>query len=93
MSPEVKHVMPGRRVPDGTPVHAYAPGDYGRRGTTWWAKIPSGVLHCLNRDGVGPSHTWSVDEHEDMTITVTPSIWDAPNGWHGWLRHGTWTEA
>lgn len=24
------------------------------------------------------------------TITVSPSIWDTPQGWHGWLEHGVW---
>lgn len=24
------------------------------------------------------------------SITVTPSIWNSPQGWHGWLDHGVW---
>lgn len=27
------------------------------------------------------------------TITVAPSIWDTPQGWHGWLDHGVWRAA
>jgi hypothetical protein len=24
------------------------------------------------------------------SITVTPSVFDSPAGWHGWLDHGVW---
>lgn len=37
-----------------------------------------------------------VTEHEDGTITVSPSILvghtDGAEGWHGYLEHGIWRE-
>lgn len=35
---------------------------------------------------------WRIVEHEDGTITVTPSIMD-PGGWHGFLERGVWRGA
>jgi hypothetical protein len=90
--------MPGRRVPDGTSVSDYKPGDYGKRGSRWWVCLPTGITGHLDE-------RWTCIEHEDgtatlgdplgggyrgPTITVTPSIWDSPQGWHGWLDHGYW---
>jgi hypothetical protein len=51
----------------------------------WYIVCPNGDV-CTIRD----SH--QVDEHENGTITVSPSI-VAPHGgcWHGWLKHGVWT--
>jgi hypothetical protein len=57
---------------------------------TWYACVPS-----------APPGVWGnltnhqVVEHEDGTITVSPSI--LVNGgsgftWHGFLEHGTWRE-
>lgn len=71
------------------------PGAYGRataekaRGAAghWQATAPDGHVGRLD-----PSiHT--VVEHEDGTITVTPSIdfsQRIPGGWHGWLTRGVW---
>lgn len=81
--------MQGRRVPDGTDTAAYQPGDYGKRGATWWVCLPTGVLGRLDE-------RWTTVEHDDSggeagpTITVVPSIFDSPLGWHGWLDHGVW---
>lgn len=70
-------------------------GDYGRsenpnakgRNSWWQVKAPDGSEGCLD-----PSiHT--VIEHEDGTITVSPSIDFSKrklNGWHGWLERGVW---
>lgn len=71
-----------------------APGSYmkvrSRRGEDlapwcWYIVCPNGDV-CTIRD----NH--QVAEHEDGTITVSPSI-VAPHGgcWHGWLRAGVWT--
>ncbi len=62
-----------------------------------------------NQDGIGGKVTWyicdplghvgrlvdhTVTEHEDGTITVSPSILDpAPGGWHGYLERGVWRPA
>ena len=81
------------------------PGDYWldpRHG--WYAACPTprdedGMISCL---AYLKSH--AVVEHEDETITVSPSIEckapdSAPEGWrrrhyyHGWLERGVWREA
>jgi hypothetical protein len=49
--------------------------------------------------------TWKIVEHEDGTITVSPSMffgmggypgyppeWVAKHTWHGFLEHGVWRE-
>jgi hypothetical protein len=71
-----------------------APGDYWCYQGRWAAKLPNG-LRC----GLG-NH--QVTEHDDGTVTVTPSILttggspEAPVpewNWHGWLERGVWREA
>lgn len=56
----------------------------GRAG--WWqVTTPDGHIGSLNPD----IHT--ITEHEDGTITASPSLDMSqrhPGGWHGWLRHG-----
>jgi hypothetical protein len=91
--------MPGTRVlPDADgwldPAEINRPGCYGRatnprvigRRTGWWeVTTPDGHLCSLNTD----VHT--VVEHEDGTVTVTPSLDMSqrhPGGWHGWLTRG-----
>lgn len=47
-----------------------------------------GRIHETNRDdGEG----WTFTDHEDGTFSVTPSINDPPDGYHGYLTHGVWT--
>lgn len=74
---------PGRRVEDGTDPQDLRPGDYAKRGARWWVCLPTGQLGLLD-DG------WTVTEHDDRTVTVSPSIHDAPEGWHGFLKAGVW---
>lgn len=76
----------GRRRKDGTLPWELKPADYCMRGEFWWVVLP---------DGAGPARleVWEVTEHEDGTITVSPSILDAPSGWHGYLERGVWREA
>jgi len=54
----------------------------------WQATAPDGTGGRLD-----PSiHT--VEEHEDGTITVSPSLdysKNTPGAYHGWLRRGEWT--
>ena len=86
--------MRGRRVPDETEPHTYAPGDYGRWRGEWWflSPIEPPPEHALGRL---KNHT--VEEHADGTITVSPSILQkyGKGGvvFHGWLRAGVWTRA
>lgn len=79
----------GRRVDpwQGSPL--LEPGEYARHPDgTWYACTPSGLLANLARH--------DVVEHEDRTITVTPSILvrsgDDESDWHGYLQRGAWSE-
>jgi len=76
-------------IPDGP--HVLKPGEYGKwaRDGNWYA-VPPGqpdLLANLAR------HT--VVEHEDGTITVSPSILVSAGKigtWHGYLERGIWRE-
>jgi hypothetical protein len=77
----------GQRLPDESDwsIH-HAPGSYWKRGSTWFAITPNGHLGNL------AGHT--VTEHEDGTITVSPSILVSTTKnvelWHGFLERGVW---
>lgn len=75
--------MQGRKLPDGTPRKQHQAGDYWRDPFgTWMCRPPKGPGgHLANHD---------VTEHEDGTITVSPSILTAE--WHGYLEKGIWRE-
>jgi len=82
--------MIGRRVPGFDPWK-WMPGDYGfwAEAGHWQAKTPSGDPANLS------AH--DVVEHEDGTITVSPSIRvsttlvGVPRElWHGFLERGVW---
>jgi hypothetical protein len=65
------------------------PGDYwfSPVDQTWYAICPTGTVGSLAEH--------EVVEHEDSTITVSPSILvDDLMGkaWHGYLEHGIWRE-
>ena len=94
----------GVRVPtdaDGwlDPSDVHKPGRYGRatnarvinsRGNRWLVTAPDGLGCSLDPD------VHSVTEHDDGTITVSPSVDLSrfrPGGWHGWLRRGVFEEA
>lgn len=84
--------MQGQRLPNcftGTPPR----GAYWRDERGWW--------NCCSPNGrVGMLTEHEVVEHEDGTITVTPSILIDPTdmgsrtllGWHGFLERGVWRE-
>lgn len=84
--------MNGCRLPDESDWSSRHPsGSYWKRGGTWFAITPNGHLGNLS------GH--SVTEHEDGTITVSPSILvstTSPNKgntvelWHGFLERGVW---
>jgi len=85
------NTMQGRRIfpDDGGQFDHLAPGDYFKHPTmpgVWVIRDPAGHLGSLQ--------THTVVEHEDGTITVSPSILDPkPGGWHGYLERGVWREA
>jgi hypothetical protein len=68
------------------------PGDYGQDADgLWYCRAPRGdFLGCL---GDGVRHH-KVIEHDDGTITVSPSILvsNHTGSWHGFLEHGIWRE-
>lgn len=81
-------VTQGRRRPDGTPVHELEPGDYSvhRAGERVWLCLPSGQFGQVD-------YQWTVTvEGSEGPVTVSPSIHDAPDGWHGFLERGVWRE-
>lgn len=65
-------------------------GDYGRDASgTWWVRPPRPGL------SMGSLDNHEVLEHEDSTITVSPSLLYGGQGsqtWHGYLEHGEWRE-
>lgn len=67
---------------------AKTPGAYGTaNGKDWFCTTPNGMLGNL------ASH--QVQEHEDGTITVSPSILVSgaqTESWHGFLQRGIWRE-
>lgn len=80
----------GRRVPSDTAPWDLEPGDYMvTEDGVAWVRLPNGV---------GPSRLegWGLEEHDDGTITLTPSIQDVPAdgspGWHGYIERGVWRE-
>ena len=67
------------------------PGAYGSvNGNDWFCTTPNGLAGTLIKH--------SVIEHEDGTITVSPSILVTSGrdhgqpSWHGWLERGVWRE-
>lgn len=68
------------------------PGDYMKVvGATFGQVTGQDVWYVVDPAGkIGTVISHTVVEHEDGTITVSPSIFDAPNGWHGWLERGVW---
>lgn len=92
--------MQGRRVDadpverDQYPFPRLQPGDYGRDADgLWYARPPwKHASGCLG-DGEG-IRGHKVVEHEDGTITVSPSILIETHvgTWHGFLERGIWRE-
>ena len=84
--------MTGRRVPNDTPWWDYEPGDYGLCDQVWYARPP------VDLRLTGNLSLHEVVEHEDGTITVSPSILCSttvngePASWHGFLERGVWRE-
>jgi hypothetical protein len=88
--------MIGRRVyPNEKEVIILQAGDYifDPKGKYWVVKTPNGLVGGIQK------HT--VMEHEDKTITVSPSIlisgYNYPEAegeltWHGYLEKGVWRE-
>ena len=86
---KIPKIMKGQRVyPNEEGVLSLSYGDYGQheRGL-WLCRTPNGHSGNLSH------HT--VLEHDNKTITVTPSILvtdDTGVLWHGYLKLGVWRE-
>ena len=82
--------MKGRRIYSSSEMIA---GDYYKMGNkegNWLICTPIGTRGMIN-------NTWNIEEHEDGSITVSPSIrvWsngDPKTNWHGYLIKGEWKE-
>ena len=73
---------------NGKAPHEISPGEYGKweeDGGTWYG-VPPGTDLTANL------RAHKIEEHEDGTITVSPSILvsDSKLSWHGYLRRGEW---
>lgn len=91
--------MMGRRIyPNENGELIFSPGDYGfdLKSGRWLARCPDPGCHT------GDLSLHEVVEHEDKTITVSPSILTNPLGeyhdpssktWHGFLERGIWRTA
>lgn len=86
--------MKGRRRHDNIQPYDLDSGDYAFRGegeSRWlWVRCPNG-------NGPAMLSNWDVEEHEDGTVTVWPSIHAHANAqhdeWHGYLERGVWRVA
>jgi hypothetical protein len=73
----------------GVPMSECRPGDYWHYAPIGWAcKLPNGLRAGISKH--------NVEEHEDGTITVTPSIlcieYSHGFDWHGHLTRGVFME-
>lgn len=74
--------MQGHRVyPDEQGALRLREGDYGKTVEGVWMARPPG-------SHAGDLRNHDIIEHEDETITVSPSI--LAEDWHGYLEHGVW---
>lgn len=80
--------MQGRRRDNNTLALEHGDYAWGERHEVWFCCPPRGAVGSL------ADHT--VTEHEDGTITVSPSILmpstTEHGNWHGYLEHGIWRE-
>jgi len=83
--------MQGKRIYDSPGL--LSPGEYKKaKDGDWWFCAPNGLHGRVN------NKTWKITEHDDGTITASPSILisnRAPSEkltWHGFLEKGVWRE-
>lgn len=85
----------GKRVYPNEEGHLIlAAGEYGfdPRDGEWYCRVPQANGFYA---GMGRLSAHEVVEHEDGTITVSPSILVTGHHdrtWHGYLEHGVWRE-
>jgi hypothetical protein len=85
--------MQGKRRDLTEGVHVLEPGEYGKDADgLWWARVPQRIGFYA---GMARLSLHDVTEHEDGTITVSPSILVTGHHdiqWHGYLERGVWRE-
>ena len=83
--------MQGRRYDIvGDNPSLFQPGDYGKYKGDWWCHAPKKRAGPCRLTG-NTDINWKVIEHEDGTISVSPSI-NVIGIWHGHLEKGIWKE-
>ena len=90
--------MTGQRVyPNDDGSFKLKRGDYMLLDNRWYCRVPYDRSNDMDLSDIS-NH--QIIEHEDGTITVSPSIGhtgNTPNGekfyWHGFLEHGEWRDA
>ncbi len=87
-------MMQGTRRPDDTEGHFLLAGDYSFQRDTFRRSTDSPYWLCCDPVGhLGDLRKHAVTEHEDGTITVSPSILiKGRTTWHGYLERGIWRE-
>ena len=89
--------MTGRRVyPNTDGSFKLERGDYIHVDGHWYCRVPDDDMNDMD---LGCLDKHQIVEHEDGTISVTPSIlqhgrtpdW-RPRDWHGFLTRGEWKE-
>lgn len=69
------------------------PGEYCKdENSVWWVRCPADGDYCAHPiTHPSKKERWTVVEHEDGTITASPSI-HLVGIWHGYLERGVWRE-
>jgi hypothetical protein len=79
--------MQGKRLEADAPFDLNNHGAYWKNENGWFCITPNGHYGGLNNH--------DITEHEDKTITISPSILVSDNHgqlWHGYLERGVWRE-
>lgn len=88
-------MMTGRLRKDVSPFY-FLKGDYGKWGGIWYGKPPTPYQHNESLyDLIANLGQHTITEHDDGTITASPSILvrdGCGHSWHGYLNKGVWSE-
>lgn len=74
-------------MPNNTKHRDSRPGDY------WWSEVASAWMCVVPNGMLGSLRGHVITEHEDRTITASPSILvTGERTYHGFLERGMWRE-
>lgn len=81
---------PGKRLPDAPPGKLAV--DLDLSSICYWKRSDGAWMLYVPGSGIGDLTNHDVEEHEDGTISVTPSILvtNARHRRHGYLSRGVW---